>query len=64
MRDWAFEHTPINILYSYMKYTNVPSQKTAMAYGCRFVEEFEDEMNEKTTVYAVTREEWEKIRIR
>ena len=63
VRDWAFEHTPINILYSYMKYTNVPSQKTAMAYGCRFVEEFEDEMNEKTTVYAVTREEWEKIRI-
>ena len=60
VRDWAFQHTPFNILYSYMKYTNVPSARTAMAWGCRFVEEYEDEANERTRVYAMSRDEWEK----
>jgi len=32
-RDWAFENTPFNILYSYMKKTNVASIATAMANG-------------------------------
>ena len=62
VRDWAFQHTPFNILYSYMKYTNVPSARTAMAWGCRFVEEYEDEANERTRVYAMSRDEWEKHR--
>ena len=62
VRDWAFENTPFNILYSYMKHTNTPSCKTAMAYGCRQVDEFPDEVNEITKVYAVTREEWLKLR--
>ena len=62
VRDWAFENTPFNILYSYMKHTNIPSCKTAMAYGCRQVEEFPDEVNEITKVYALTREEWLKLR--
>ena len=58
VRDWTFLNTPFNIVYSYMKYTNEPSVKTAMAYGCRFVGEFADEMNEITKVYAISREEW------
>ena len=62
VRDWAFENTPFNILYSYMKHTNTPSCKTAMAYGCRQVDEFPDEVNEITKVYALTREEWLKLR--
>ena len=62
VRDWAFENTPFNILYSYMKHTNIPSCKTAMAYGCRQVEEFPDEVNGITKVYAVTREEWLHLR--
>ena len=62
VRDWAFENTPFNILYSYMKHTNLPSCKTAMAYGCRQVDEFPDEVNEITKVYAVTREEWLHLR--
>jgi RimJ/RimL family protein N-acetyltransferase len=58
VRDWTFLNTPFNIVYSYMKYTNEPSAKTAMAYGCRFVGEFADETNAITKVYAISREEW------
>lgn len=62
VRDWTFAHTPFQEIYSYMKYTNEPSAKTAMAYGCRFAGEFEDEVNERTRVYVITRAEWENIR--
>lgn len=58
VRDWTFRNTPINVIYSYMKYTNVPSYSTAMAWGCRQVDEFPDEVNEITKVFAITREEW------
>ena len=57
-RDWAFHNTPFNVLYSYMKYTNEPSWKTAISYGCKQVDEFADEVNEITKVFAITREEW------
>ena len=58
VRDWTFRNTPFNVIYSYMKYTNEPSAKTAVSYGCKFVEEFADEVNEFTKVYAISREEW------
>ena len=61
-RDWSFEHTPFNIIYSYMKYTNVGSYATAIANGMHLVGEFADEVNTITKVYAITREEWETIR--
>ena len=60
VRDWTFHHTPFNIVYSYMKHTNEPSYKTAIAYGCRQVDEFQDDVNEITKVFAITREEWTK----
>lgn len=60
-RDWIFQNTPFNILYSYMKMTNVPSAATAMANGMRKVDDFADEENETTVVYAIARGEWEKI---
>ena len=52
-RDWAFENTPFNILYSYMKKTNVASIATAMANGMSKVDEYTDEENELTVVYAI-----------
>lgn len=58
VRDWAFENTPFREIYSYMKYTNEPSARTAMAYGCRQVDEFEDEVNEITKVFMISRDEW------
>lgn len=57
-RKWAFENTPFNILYSYMKKDNSPLAAVARANGMRFFEEFTDGENEVTAVYAVTREEW------
>ncbi|MBO4637143.1 MAG: GNAT family N-acetyltransferase [Clostridiales bacterium] len=61
VRDWTFKNLPFNRIYSYMKYTNIPSSRTAMSYGCRFIEEFEDDVNEKTRVYAITRDEWKEL---
>ena len=56
----AFEELNFPAVYSYMKYTNEPSQRTAMKNGLRFVEEYADPVNEFTRVYRITREEWEK----
>ncbi len=58
VRDWTFNNTPFNIVYSYMKYTNEPSVKTAISYGCKQVDEFTDEMNEITKVFAISRDDW------
>ena len=41
-----------------MKHTNAPSYKTAISYGCKQVDEYKDEVNEITKVFAITREEW------
>ena len=58
VRDWTFNNTPFNIVYSYMKHTNDPSAKTAISYGCRQVDEFFDDENEVTKVFAISRDEW------
>ena len=60
--DWTFENTTYNMIFSYMKYTNTPSAKSAQSWGCHLVDEFEDEVNERTRVYAITREEWKKLK--
>ena len=62
VRDWTFENTTYNMIFSYMKYTNTPSAKSAQSWGCHFIEEFEDEINERTKVDAITREEWKKLK--
>lgn len=61
VRDWTFAHTPFNTIYSYMKGGNIPSCKTAAAYGCRQVDEYPDDENEMTKVFAITREEWKQL---
>ena len=58
VREWTFNNSPFNGVYSYMKYTNEPSYKTAISYGCRQVDEYKDNENEITKVFAITREEW------
>lgn len=62
VRDWAFEHTNYPALYSYCKYTNVPSYKTAEAIGMRFLKEYPDAANEITHVSAISRADWEEER--
>ena len=58
VRDWAFRSTEYPALYSYCKYTNVPSIKTAESIGMRFVCEYPDETNGTTHVSSISREEW------
>ncbi|WP_045144006.1 GNAT family N-acetyltransferase [Clostridium butyricum] len=58
VRDWAFENTDYNCIYSYMKYTNVGSYSTAIANGMRKVKKYKDEKNKISYTYAITRDEW------
>ena len=57
---YAFEHYDFPAVYSYMKYTNIPSQRTAMKNGMIFAEEYEDPDNTYTRVYVIHREQWSK----
>ena len=61
VRDWTFTHTPFQEIYSYMKYTNEPSARTAVSWGCTQVDEFRDEVNEITKVFSITREQWNRL---
>ena len=51
-----------DIIYSYMKYTNVGSYSTALANGMKKVKEYQDPKNTISYVYAITREEWKKMK--
>ena len=62
VRDWTFENTPFLEIYSYMTYANEPSAKTAMAYGCRQVDEYADEENGRVRVFMISKDEWKKLR--
>ena len=62
VRDWTFENTPFQIIYSYMKRTNVPSARTALSWGCRPVDEYADEENGAIKVFALARAAWERMK--
>ena len=61
VRDWVFENTDYDTIYSYMKYTNVASYSTALANGMKKVKEYPDPKNEISYAYAITRKEWEEL---
>lgn len=61
-KDFIFEKTTFNTIFTYMKYTNVGSYSVALKNGMKLVEEFKDPVNTITKVYAVTREQWENIK--
>lgn len=61
VRDWAFAQTSYPALYSYCKYTNEPSYKTAESIGMHFEKEYPDKDNEITHVSVIRREEYEQI---
>ena len=56
--DFIFTRTSFNSVYSYMKYTNEASYGVALKNGMTFIEEYDDPINTRTRVYAITREEW------
>ena len=53
--DWAMENTEYPGFYSYCKYTNLPSIKTAEAIGMKFDKEYPDEANGITHVSVIKR---------
>ena len=55
VRDWTWQNTPFRAVYSYMKAENIPSIRTAMAYGCECAGEFRDEEGELTKVFVLRR---------
>ena len=55
VRDWAFANTDYPALYSYCKYTNVGSYKTAEAIGMHFEKEYPDPDNKITRVSVIYR---------
>ena len=57
VRDWAFANTDYPALYSYCKYTNVGSYKTAESIGMHFEKEYPDPENKITHVSVIFREE-------
>lgn len=62
VRDWAFINTPFQTLYSYMNYLNEPSYSTAASIGMKRIGKFADSDNEYDYVYAITKEQWEKLK--
>lgn len=56
VRDWAFRNTPFRVIYSYMTHENLPSIKTAIAYGCKPVDSYLDEDHILTDVYAIEKD--------
>ena len=62
VRDWAFRNTDYDILYSYMKYTNVGSWSTAISNGMKKVKEYPDPKNTISYAYAITRLEWQVLK--
>ena len=58
VRDWTFNNTPFNTIYSYMKDTNIASSRTAISYGCKQTAVFSDTTNTTMKVFSISRDEW------
>ena len=59
VRDWFFENTDFDFVYSYMTKTNVPSYSTAASIGMKRIKEFTDTDYSACFVYGLSRQEWE-----
>ena len=55
--EWALRNTEYPSFYSYCKYTNEVSYKTAESIGMHFEKEYTDEVNEITHVSVIHRNE-------
>lgn len=60
--NYAFDKLGFDKVYSYMKYTNIPSARVAEKNGMKFVMEYPDPDNTVTKVYSISREEWKNIK--
>ena len=58
VKDWFFENTDFDSVYSYMNQENTPSRATAASNGMTQIKAYEDG-EEALYVYAITRKEWQ-----
>lgn len=61
VRDWAFQNTAFDALYSYMKAENLPSIATAQANEMTLTEQYTDSEGEQTLVFGILRKRWLRI---
>ena len=61
VKNWLFENSAFDTVYSYMNRDNIPSRATAAANGMTEIKSYYDG-EEFLCVYAVTREEWKNTR--
>lgn len=61
IRDWAFRHTGLPALYSFMMTANAASAATAESCGMKLLKRYMDDINGDTFLYRITREEWEAL---
>lgn len=61
VKNWLFENTNFDCVYSYMNQENIPSSATAAANGMTRIKAYNDG-EEALFVYAITREEWNAAR--
>ena len=59
VRDWFFENTDFDAVYSYMTKTNIPSFSTAASIGMKRIKEFTDTDYTDCFVYELSRKAWE-----
>ena len=58
VRDWCFQNTVFDVIYSYMTYTNVASYSTAASIGMQRIKAYDDD-GVCHYVYALTRADWQ-----
>lgn len=61
-RDYIFDNTPFNTVYSYMTADNAASSGVAVKNGMKLVDEYKDTDGKRLKAYAITREEWNALR--
>ena len=59
---YAFENYDFPAVYSYMKHTNISSQRTAMKNGMVFIEKYPDLDNGIACVYEITIAQWNRTK--
>lgn len=61
VKDWLFENTSFDAVYSYMNQENIASRATAASNGMAEMKAYHNG-EEALCVYRITRDEWEKER--
>ena len=61
VRDWAFTHTDLDRLYSYMDHDHVASYSTAASIGMELIKQYTDPEDGVLRVYEITKAHWQDL---